>query len=182
VPDFHGIPITAKDVVFVIDVSGSIGSTGFESAKGATVRAMERLGSDVHVAALFFDEIVHPWHPETVLATPENKAELAAFVRGIPRGKRTDVMTPLNAGLQVVRNRVEARRAAKETNVPRVEMFVVSDGLENARATPGEAVGDKLDRLDLSQAVVHAVVVGGRDNALMAALARRGGGRYVVLP
>ena len=182
VPDFHGIPITAKDVVFVIDVSGSIGATGFESAKGATVRAMERLGSDVHVAALFFDEVVHPWHPETVLATPENKADLAKFVRGIPRGKHTDVMTPLNAGLQIVRNRVEARRQAKETAIPRVQMFVVSDGLENARATPGEAVGEKLDRIDFSQAVVHAIVVGGRDNGLMAALARRGGGRYVVLP
>ena len=61
-------------------------------------------------------------------------------------------------------------------------MVVVSDGQENVRSTPGDAVGDKLERLDLSHAVVHALVLGGKDNALMAALARRAGGVYRVVP
>jgi hypothetical protein len=61
-------------------------------------------------------------------------------------------------------------------------MFVVSDGQENVRVTPGSVVGESLDRLDLTHATVHAIVVGGRDNALMSALARRAGGRYVLLP
>ena len=182
IPTFYGLPVSAKDLVFVIDVSGSVGASGFEGAKGELLRAVERLGTDVRVAALFFDETVTPWHPEMARATPEAKADLARFVRGIPRGKHTDVMTPLNAGLQIVRRRMEERAAAKEPAQEPVTMYVVSDGQENMRATPGEAVGDKLDRLDLAHAVVHAVVVGGRDNALMLALARRGGGRYLVVP
>ncbi len=182
VPDFYGVPLRAKDLVFVVDVSGSIGAEGFETAKAALVRAVERLPSDARFAALFFDEQVRTWHPETVPATPEAKADLARFVRGIPRGKRTDVMTPLLSGLGIVKKRVEARIAAKETIAEPVTMVVVSDGQENLRATPGEVVGEHLDRLDLAHAVVHAIVLGGHDNALMLALAQRAGGRYVVLP
>lgn len=182
VPDLYGLPLTSKDFVFVVDVSGSIGASGFETAKAQMMRAVERLGSDVHFSALFFDETARVWHPEMILATPAAKAELDRFVRGIPRGHRTDIMTPLNAGLAIVRRRIEAKVAAKEGFVEPVTMIVVSDGQENVRATPGESVGDKLDMLDLTHAVVHAIVVGGRDNALMAALARRAGGRYVVVP
>ncbi len=182
VPDLYGLPLRAKDYVFVVDVSGSIGAEGLETAKGELVRAVERLPSDVRFAALFFDEQMRLWHPEMVLATPTHKADLARFVRGIPRGKRTDVMTPLNAGLAIVAKRIEARQAAKEPAPEPVTMVVVSDGQENVRSTPGDAVGDKLERLDLSHAVVHALVLGGKDNALMAALARRAGGVYRVVP
>jgi HEAT repeat protein len=182
IPDLYGIPLRAKDLVFVIDTSGSIGAEGFETAKGELVRATERLASDVRFAALFFDETVRLWHPEMVLATPEAKADLARFVRGIPRGKRTDVMTPLNAGLQILRKRTEARRAAGEAATEPVTMIVVSDGQENLRSTPGDFVGDKLDQLDLAHCVVHAIVVGGKDNALMFALAKRAGGIYRVVP
>lgn len=182
VPDLFGLHLRAKDLVFCIDVSGSIGAGGLESAKAELVRAVERLGSDVRVAVLFFDETIREWHPEMVAATPTAKAELARFVRGIPRGRHTDVMTPLNAGLAIVRRRIEEKVAAKDPFVEPVTMVVVSDGLENVRATPGEFVGDKLDRLDLAHAVVHALVLGGKDNALMAALARRAGGTYLVVP
>jgi hypothetical protein len=182
VPDLYGLPLRAKDYVFVVDVSGSIGAEGLETAKGELVRAVERLPSDVRFAALFFDEQMRLWHPEMVLATPTHKADLARFVRGIPRGKRTDVMTPLNAGLAIVAKRIAARQAAKEPAPEPVTMVVVSDGQENVRSTPGDAVGDKLERLDLSHAVVHALVLGGKDNALMAALARRAGGVYRVVP
>ena len=91
-------------------------------------------------------------------------------------------MTPLNAGLDEIRRRVEEKQVAKEAFVEPVTMVVVSDGQENKRETPGDFVGDKLDRLDFAHAIVHAIVLGGRDNALMAALARRGGGRYIVVP
>ena len=182
IPTFFGLPVASKDLVFVIDVSGSVGAGGFDGAKTELMKAVERVGSDVRIAALFFDESLVSWHPEMIRATPEAKADLARFVRGIPRGRHTDLMTPLNAGLQIVRRRVEERAAAKEPAGERVSMFVVSDGQENVRATPGEAVGDKLDRLDVSNAVVHAICVGLRDSALMLALARRGGGRYLHVP
>ena len=182
VPTCYGLRLASKDVVFVVDVSGSVGDGGLEGAKRELSRAVERLASDVRISVLLFAEEVTPWHPEMIAATPRAKAELARFLSGVARGKRTDVMTALNAGLAIVRKRTEARAAAKEPPGEPVTMVVVSDGQENVHATPGEVVGDRLDRLDLSRAVVHAVVLGGRDNALMAALARRAGGTYRVVP
>ena len=90
-------------------------------------------------------------------------------------------MTPLNAGLAIVRRRVEARAAANAPAPEPVTMVVVSDGQENVRGTPGDKVGEQLDRLDLAHAVVHALVLGGKDSPLMAALARRAGGTYRVV-
>ena len=144
-------------------VLAKMDAEGLETAKGELVRAVERLPSDVRFAALFFDEQVRLWHPEMVPASPTHKADLARFVRGIPRGKRTDVMTPLNAGLAIVAKRVAARLAERTPAPEPVTMVVVSDGQENVRSTPGDAVGDKLERLDLSHAVVHALVLGGKD-------------------
>lgn len=182
VPTCYGLRLASKDVVFVVDVSGSVGDGGLEGAKRELSRAVERLASDVRISVLLFAEEVTPWHPEMIAATPRAKADLARFLSGVSRGRRTDVMTALNAGLAIVRRRTEARAAAKEPPGEPVTMVVVSDGQENVHATPGEVVGDRLDRLDLARAVVHAVVVGGRDNALMAALARRAGGTYRVVP
>jgi hypothetical protein len=182
VPTFFGLSLEAKDLVFVIDVSGSVGETGFQHAKSELMDAAERLGSDVRFGALFFDDDVRMWRPDLVRASPAAKGELALFLRGIPRGKRTDVMTALNAGLQVLRTRSAERRAANEGGTTPVTMIVVSDGVETVRRTPIDTVGDKLDRLDLRDTVIHSVVLGGKDSALLAALARRTGGRYVVAP
>ena len=179
VPRFYGLPITAKDVVFVVDVSGSVGSGGVTKAKRELVRAVEQLGSDVHIAALFFAETVHMWKPEMVRATPANKAALALFLRGIEPGKRTDVFTPLNAGLQIVRRRVQALEEAGEPIREAVTMVFVSDGVETTQATPAHVVADKLDRLDPQHTVIHAVDLGGRGSRLLIELARRGGGHYV---
>ncbi len=182
VPEVYGLALPAKDVVFVVDVSGSVGDSGLESAKGEIGRAVERFGSDVRFSAVFFDAEVHLWHAETVAASPAAKAEFSRYLRGLGRGKRTDVMTALLAGLGIVNRRVAEKREAKEPFADPVTMVVVSDGQENVRATPGNVVGDRLDRIDLSHVVVHAIVVGGRDSGLMAALARRGGGSYRVVP
>ncbi len=180
-PDFYGLRLTAKDVVFVMDVSGSVGSGGVERAKGELADAVERLGSDVRVAALFFDETVKMWRPEMVPATPANKAELAKFLRGIVPGKRTDVFTPLNAGLQILRRRLDEKTKAGEPFREAAAMIVVSDGVENTARTPPRVVEDKLERLDLTHAVVHAIVLGGKDSPLLLALARRAGGHYLVV-
>ena len=179
VPDFYGLKLTSKDIIFVLDISGSVGAGGVGRAKRELVNAIEALGSDVWVTALFFDETVHMWKPEMVRATPANKADLSLFMRGIETGRKTDVFTPLNAGLQILNRRLEQREASGEVLREAVTMIVVSDGKETSRQTPPNYVADKLDRLDPAQTVVHAVVLGGKGSRLMADLARRGGGHYI---
>lgn len=178
VPSFFGLRLAAKDVVFVIDVSGSVGPAGLQRVRTELVQAIERLGSDVHVAVLFFAEEMKLFKPELVLATPEIKGEIAYFLRGVAAGRKTDVFTPLHAGLALVRQRVAEKEAAGEPFRMPVTLVVVSDGRNNVDNTPFEIVEDKLGRLDLQRTVVHAIVVGGEPDPLMLHLAKAGGGEF----
>ena len=162
VPHFFGVPMRSKDMVFVVDISGSVGLQGLKRMREELIHAIEGLGSDVHIAVLFFSDEVHMWKPKLVRATPQHKGELAYFLRGIAPGKKTDVFTPVHAGLQLVRKRVEQKEAAGEAFRTPVSLIVVSDGRNNVDRTPPHIVADKLDRLDLSRTVVHAIVVGGQ--------------------
>lgn len=182
IPRFYKLPLHAKDLVFVVDISGSVGVGGVVRAKKELIKAVEMLGSDVHISALFFSDEVKMWKPQMVLATPANKAALRFFLRGLAPGKRTDVFTPLHAGIQIARKRIEAKKVAGEPFRTPVTMIVVSDGRDNMAKTPAHIVEDKLDRLDLQHAVVHSIVLGAKDSPLMHALARRGGGHYLRIP
>lgn len=182
VPTFFDLNLTSKDIVFVIDISGSVGAQGVTRVKARLVEAVERLASDVNISALFFSEEVHMWKPEMVPATPENKSDLVLFLRSVRPGRRTDVFTPLNAGLQIVKRRTEALQAAGEPIREAIALIMVSDGQDTAGAIPPHVVEDKLSRLDPANTVVHAVTVGGSGSRLMAELARRGGGHYVIVP
>ncbi|MDA1194726.1 MAG: VWA domain-containing protein [Planctomycetota bacterium] len=179
-PDFYGLPLAAKDIVFVIDISGSVGSGGFGRAKRQITEAVALLGSDVHVAALFFSDKVHMWKGGAmVAASPANKEDLVLFLRGLEAGRSTDVYTPLNAGLTIVDKRVRAKQEAKEQFREAVAMITVSDGRDNMGALPPRVVADKLDRLDPALTVLHSIVLGEKESPLMRALAHRGGGHYL---
>ncbi len=179
-PRFYGLPLTAKDIVFVVDISGSVGSGGVNRAKQQLTKAVALLGSDVRVAALFFSDQVHMWRQgRMVAASPANKEDLVKFLRGLQPGRRTDVYTPLNAGLKILDRRVRAKQDAKEAFREPVTMITVSDGRDNMGALPTRVVAEKLDRLDPALSVLHCVVLGRKDSPLMASIARLGGGHYV---
>ena len=179
-PRFYRLPLTSKDLVFVIDISGSVGVGGFGRAKKQLTDAVALLGSDVHIAALFFSEKVHMWKGgQMVPASPANKEDLVKFLRGLKTGRKTDVYTPLNAGLKIVDHRIRAKMEAKEVFREPVTMITVSDGKDNVAAVPPRVVADKLERLDPRYAVLHSVVVGGKDSPLMEAIARLTGGHYL---
>ncbi len=182
-PSFYGLKLTSKDVVFVVDISGSVGSGGVDKAKRELVKAVELLGSDVQIGAVFFAEKVELWQEgRMVAATPENKEKLALYLRSLVPGRRTDVYSAFNAGLRIVQRRVEEKKAKGETLREAAALIAVSDGQDNMGKTPIDRIEEKLDRLDLENSVVHAVVLGGKHSGLMHLLAKYGGGEYIVVP
>lgn len=179
-PDFYGLPLTAKDIVFVIDISGSVGTDGIDRAKKKIIEAVSLLGSDVHVAALFFSDTVHQWKGGAMVrASPTNKEDLAMFLRGVEPGRKTDVYTALNAGLKIVDHRVKAKQKAKEVFREPVTMVVVSDGQDNMSARARDYLWGKLDLLDPTVTVLHSLILGSKDSKLLYRIAQRGGGHYL---
>ncbi len=182
-PEFYGLKLTSKDIVFVVDISGSVGPGGVDQAKRRLLDAVHLLGSDVRMAVLFFAEELHPWNKgQMVAATPDNKEKLGFFLKGLGPGSKTDVFTAFNAGLRILQRRVEERKASGEDAPEPATLIAVSDGHNNVKSVPFEVVEEKLDRLDLEHTVVHSVVLGGKPNRLMKMLATYGGGHYILVP
>ncbi len=182
-PSFYGLKITSKNVVFVVDISGSVGSGGVDRAKRELVKAVELLGSDVHVGAVFFSEKVELWSEgRMVPASPDNKEKLGLYLRGLVAGRKTDVYSAFNAGLTIVQKRVDEKKEKGETLREPVTLIAVSDGQDNMAKIPIDRIEEKLDRLDLENSVVHAVVLGGKHSRLMYLFAKYGGGHHVVVP
>lgn len=179
-PDFYGLPLTAKDIVFVIDISGSVGSDGFDKAKRQIIEAVSLLGSDVHIAALFFSDKVHQWKKGAMVqATPMNKEDLALFLRGLEPGNSTDVYSAINAGLKIVDHRVKAKQDAKEVFREPVTMVVVSDGQDNVASRSRDYLWDKLDLLDPNLTVLHTLVLGSKESPILRKIAHQSGGHYL---
>ena len=181
-PDFLGLTLTSKDLVFVVDVSGSVGAGAIDATRRALERAVDRLGSDARFTALFFAEEVSVFRPTMVPATPRAKEDLHLFLRGLAPGRKSDVYTPVNAGLELVRKRIAEKQLAGEPIREAVTLIVVSDGRDNVSKTPPQVIAERLERLDLKHAVVHALVLGGVDHPFMRALAERTGGHYLPVP
>ena len=175
VPDFYGLEIRSKDVVFVLDISGSVGTGRAWPAPSGAGRGgrTPRLRRDV--SALFFDEEVRMWKPEMVRATPGEQGGPRAVPARDRAGRRTDVLTPLNAGLQILRRRLEEKDAAGEPVREAVTLIVVSDGVETAHQTPPASSPTSWTSSTPRARVVHAVVIGGKPSPLLFDLARRGG-------
>ena len=85
--------------------------------------------------------------------------------------------------LRIVQKHVQTKLAKGETLREAAALIAVSDGRHNAKnSVPIDRIEDKLDRLDLDNSIVHAVVLGGKDSKLMYLLAKYGAGRYIVVP
>lgn len=70
---FYGIPIGAKRVVFVLDISGSMSGDKLEAAKRELISAIESLTPDVFFGIVTFNRQVHVWNRTLVAANSENR-------------------------------------------------------------------------------------------------------------
>lgn len=182
VPSFLGLPLRSKDLVFVVDLSGSLGPAGADHVRRALEQAVERLPSDAWFSVVLFADEVRTLEPRLVQATPRAKEALHLFLRSVAPGRSTDLYTALLAGLGLQRRRLEELQAQGRAPPEAIALVLASDGRDTSARTPPEVVAERLERLDLARAVVHAVVLGGVDHPLMRALARRTGGHHVVVP
>ncbi|MDX1966570.1 MAG: VWA domain-containing protein [Planctomycetaceae bacterium] len=78
VPEFFGVKIYAKRVLFVVDVSSSMrstldGKTRILTAQEELQRAISALPEDGWFNVIFYNEQVYPWRPTLVQATADNR-------------------------------------------------------------------------------------------------------------
>lgn len=83
--------IGAKDIVFVMDVSGSMSGHKIQQTREAFEFFVARLNPDDHFNVITFSSDVQPWQKELLPATQDNKVEAQHFISRSGPGGGTNI-------------------------------------------------------------------------------------------
>ncbi|XP_035595930.1 inter-alpha-trypsin inhibitor heavy chain H6-like isoform X3 [Oncorhynchus keta] len=99
----RGLPIVPKDVIFVIDVSGSMIGTKIKQTKQAMSTILGDLREEDHFNIITFSDKVHTWRKgRTVRATQINIRDAKDFVKRIIAEGWTNINAALLSAAQLV--------------------------------------------------------------------------------
>ncbi len=91
--------IMPKELVFVLDTSGSMSGVPFARVKETTQHALDNLNPHDMFNLITFSGDTNILFPEPVPATPENLAKAKAFLEGSRSGGGTEMMKAIKAAL-----------------------------------------------------------------------------------
>jgi inter-alpha-trypsin inhibitor heavy chain H1 len=94
------LPLYAKRLIFVIDISGSMNGPRILAAKRELAQAIERLKDDVAFGIVVFNSQVQTWQKRLVPATAVNKRAAGYFIEGLGAGGMTASYDALHSALQ----------------------------------------------------------------------------------
>ncbi len=92
--------VSPKDVVFVIDVSGSMKSGKLDQAKKALLFCVSRLNRDDRFNVVAFSDGVKSMSEEPLPASEDNRARAKDFISGLAAEGGTDIDSALQAALR----------------------------------------------------------------------------------
>lgn len=99
----RGLPVVPKDVIFVIDVSGSMIGTKIKQTKQAMSTILGDLREEDHFNIITFSDKVHTWKKgRTVRATRSNIRDAKDFVKRIIAKGWTNINAALLSAAQLV--------------------------------------------------------------------------------
>jgi Ca-activated chloride channel family protein len=83
------------EMLYMIDVSGSMAGTSIEQARAALLLALDRLRPSDRFDILAFNNGYREFAPEPLLANPENLAQARDYVRNLQAGGGTEMLPAL---------------------------------------------------------------------------------------
>src|SRR5262245_28893881 len=89
----------AREIIFVIDNSGSMGGTSIVQAKASLAYALSRLAPADRFNLIRFDDTMDVLFPDTVPADAEHVAKANAFVAALQAAGGTEMVPPMRAAL-----------------------------------------------------------------------------------
>jgi len=88
-----------REIVFVIDNSGSMGGTSITQAKTSLLFALDRLKPNDRFNIIRFDHTMDVLFPDTVAANGQNVGRAKAFVSALQANGGTEMVPPMKAAL-----------------------------------------------------------------------------------
>ena len=183
---FFGLPVVGREVVFIIDTSGSMKDfmrsgahrSRLAAAKEQLLFAVQGMDKNSRYKLLTFASDVTVWTPKTVRVRRNTQRTLVEVLDRI----RPDGGTNLFAAIHHVLN--EAKLKFGESARNRVdEVFVLSDGLPTGEVDDPEKILGIVHDMNRYQKVrIHTIFVGPNSSAgFMRRLAEANGGTFVLV-
>ncbi|KAK9515103.1 hypothetical protein VZT92_025774 [Zoarces viviparus] len=136
----RGLPVVPKDVIFVIDVSGSMIGTKIKQTKQAMGTILGDLREGDHFNIITFSDKVHTWKKgRTVRATRQNVRDAKDFVKMIIAEGWTNINAALLSAAQLVNPPSSA--SSNHLSSHRVPLVIF---LTDGEATIGVTAGDTI--------------------------------------
>jgi hypothetical protein len=99
-PSYYGLPIQARRMVFVLDVSGSMEGPRLLAAKRELMQAIEALPGDAAFNIVTFSDQAAVWRRSLMPAAPAMKKAAVSFVYAIRAGGHTAAFDALDAAFR----------------------------------------------------------------------------------
>ncbi|KAM4737739.1 inter-alpha-trypsin inhibitor heavy chain H6 isoform 2-T2 [Anableps anableps] len=136
----RGLPVVPKDIIFVIDVSGSMIGTKIKQTKQAMNTILGDLREGDHFNIITFSDKVHTWKKgRTVRATRQNVRQAKEFVRRIIAEGWTNINAALLSAAQLVN--ASSSGSSSRLASQRVPLVIF---LTDGEATIGVTSGDTI--------------------------------------
>jgi Ca-activated chloride channel family protein len=149
----------ARDLIFLLDISGSMGGPPLEQAKRVVCAMIDSLCAEDRLELIAFSSVAKRWKREAAVATRDGKAAAIKWVRSLSASGGTEMRDALYEALDPLRR--DAQR----------QVVLVTDGyigFEN------EIVQTVLERLP-ARSRLHTIGVGSAPNRALTGPAARGG-------
>ena len=122
--------VTSRDIVLVLDTSGSMSGVKISQAKEALGGVLGGLRKDDSFAVVTFSDVVRSFQTSAVKAQPTNVASALSFVAGLQAAGSTNIYDALRAGFSALPH---------QTGHPRY-VVLLTDGVPTAGETSVDAI------------------------------------------
>ena len=145
-----GTPPLNKDIIFVIDKSGSMDGLKLEQVKTAFSEIIEDLSEGDRFNVVFFDTDLKPFSTELLVANNENKGKAIAAVTNVTDHGGTNINAALTTALGMFYNGSD--------NVPII--VFLTDGMPTEGVTSTAAIRDNVLQANKANAPIFTIAFG----------------------
>ncbi|XP_074861068.1 inter-alpha-trypsin inhibitor heavy chain H3-like [Carettochelys insculpta] len=137
------LPNFSKNVIFVIDGSGSMSGIGIQQTRQALLKILEDIKEDDYFNFVLFDTGVNVWKEELVKATPENLKEAKAFAGNIDTGGMTNLYGGLMKAIEMLNTAIETSAVPKRSASI---IILLTDGQPNVGISNPQEIQERVKK------------------------------------